>query len=181
MMVMMMMMMMSLATAAEEEAAAAEEEQVSSSVSSPRQWDSWSKQLQHEEVALFFTFVVLFVTLVSFYFGKFFLSSSSRFGAEIRCALGQSSDASGLHQLVNAKIESQGVFCLFLRAGNAKKCYDFVDVVVLELFVCFVAHQLRILIQRHGCNQCLCCLRHPLPRITTSLKKKKGFLETSKP
>ncbi len=136
---MMMMMMMSLATAAEEEAAAAEEEQVSSSVSSPRQWDSWSKHLQHEEVALFFTFVVLFVTLVFFYFGKFFLSSSSRFGAEIRCALGQSSDASGLHQLVNAKIESQGVFCLFLRAGNAKKCYDFVDVVVLELFVCFVA------------------------------------------
>jgi hypothetical protein len=137
MMMLMILMMMSLATAVEE---AAEEEQVSSSsVSSPRQWDSWSKQLQHEEVALFFTFVVLFVTLVFFYFGKFFLPSSSRFRAEIRCALGQSSDPSGLHQLVNPNIESQGVFCLFLRAGNAKKCYDFVDVVVLELFVCFVA------------------------------------------
>lgn len=114
-----MMMMMSLATAAEE-AAAAEEEQVSSSVSSPRQWDSWSKQLQHEEVALFFTFVVLFVTLVFFYFGKFFLSSSSRFGAEIRCALGQSSDASGLHQLVNAKIEKPRGF-LFILAGRECK------------------------------------------------------------
>ncbi|CAM6037983.1 unnamed protein product [Sphagnum compactum] len=35
-------------------------------VSSPRQWDSW-KQLQREEVALFSTFAVLFVTLVFFY------------------------------------------------------------------------------------------------------------------
>jgi hypothetical protein len=35
-------------------------------VSSPRQWDSW-KQLQREEVALFSTFAVLFVTMVFFY------------------------------------------------------------------------------------------------------------------
>ncbi len=177
----MMMMVMSLATAAEEEAA--EEEQVSSSASSPRQWDSWSKQLQHEEVALFFTFVVLFVTLVFFYFGKFFLPSSSRFGAEIPCALGQSSDASGLHQLVNPKIESQGFFVYSCGLGMQRN----VMILWMLLFLsclCVLLHlyyQSQILIQRHGCLQCLCCLRHPLPRITTSFKKKKGFLETLKP
>ncbi len=49
-------------------AADAGEEQVLL-VSSPRQWDSW-KQLQREEVALFSTFAVLFVTMVFFYVGK---------------------------------------------------------------------------------------------------------------
>ncbi len=49
-------------------AADAEEEQVLL-VSSLRQWDSW-KQLQREEVALFSTFAVLFVTMVFFYVGK---------------------------------------------------------------------------------------------------------------
>jgi hypothetical protein len=49
-------------------AAHAEEEQLLL-VSSPRQWDSW-KQLQREEVALFSTFAVLFVTMVFFYVGK---------------------------------------------------------------------------------------------------------------
>jgi hypothetical protein len=55
-------------------AADAEEEQLLL-VSSPRQWDSW-KQLQREEVALFSTFAVLFVTMVFFYVGKVFKSFS---------------------------------------------------------------------------------------------------------
>lgn len=74
-------------------AADAEEEQVLL-VSSLRQWDSW-KQLQREEVALFSTFAVLFVTMVFFYVGKvlksfFFCTAavSSACGFSSLCFLG---------------------------------------------------------------------------------------------